>query len=209
MNIKSFFCQLFSLIFFQPFKDALEFFRDKVRLLIFSDLSGGGTFAWIWRLYKYLYVSVRIYSITWLTPIISWSSIGGTHGLFSNFNILLELKKSNWPNCGGKTVNRFPWRWSSLKLVKAAISSGTSIISLSRIARILKLTRFLIFGDKYSKSLSLENKSKNKLSKMKYVHDWALYMLPLTMSGHTFILIVTIYILYVLPSILWIIKNCV
>ena len=141
---------------FQPFREALEFFLERVLFPNRSFFSGGGTLACICLLYKYLYVSVRMYSITWLTPKINWSSIGGTQGLLSSLRIFLELRKSNWPSWGGNTVKRFPCKWSSLRLVQYPISSGTSTSSLSRIARIRRFTKFLIFGDKISMSLSLK-----------------------------------------------------
>lgn len=51
-----------------------------------------------------LYVSVLMYSITWLTPICNWSAIGGTHGLPSIRTTLLCEHKSKWPISGGRTL---------------------------------------------------------------------------------------------------------
>ena len=63
-----------------------------------------------------------MYSMTWLTPKINWSSIGGTHGLLSNLRMARELRKSSWPSCGGRTVRRLPWRCSSRRLDNSPIS---------------------------------------------------------------------------------------
>lgn len=45
----------------------------------------------------YLYVSVRMYSMTWDTPTCSWSAMGVTHGLFSILRTDLLLTKSRLP----------------------------------------------------------------------------------------------------------------
>ena len=47
------------------------------------------------ELYVLYCLPVLMYSITWDTPSMSWSSIGGTQGLLSSFRIDRELRKSN------------------------------------------------------------------------------------------------------------------
>ena len=72
-----------------------------------------------------------MYSMTWLTPNINWSSIGGTHGLLSSLRMARELRKSNCPNCGGRTVSRLPWRWSSRKLDSSPISYNNCAVLIT------------------------------------------------------------------------------
>lgn len=55
----------------------------------------------------YLYVSVRMYSMTWDTPTCSWSAMGVTHGLFSILRTDLLLTKS-----------RLPVKWNTTKCSK-------------------------------------------------------------------------------------------
>ena len=65
---------------------------------------------------------VLMYSMTWDTPSMSWSSMGGTQGLLSSLRMDLELRKSRLPREGGSTVSLLPCRCSSRSRPSSPIS---------------------------------------------------------------------------------------